>query len=65
MPVRVGVPEYVGGLSERVRSPAYATSVGLLLAGMEKHTLDEAAKLEGASFGQVLERMKSWFRNTF
>jgi len=65
VPVRVGVPEYVGGLSERVRSPAYATSVGLLLAGMEKHTLDEAAKLEGASFGQVLERMKSWFRNTF
>ncbi|HEX8979575.1 MAG TPA: cell division protein FtsA [Parasulfuritortus sp.] len=65
VPVRVGVPEYVGGLSERVRSPAYATSVGLLLAGMEKHELDEAAKIQNASFGQVMERMKSWFKNTF
>lgn len=65
VPVRIGVPEYVGGLSERVRSPAYATSVGLLLAGMEKHELDEAAKIQNASFGQVMERMKSWFKNTF
>jgi cell division protein FtsA len=65
VPVRVGVPEYVGGLSERVRSPAYATGVGLLLAGMEKHELDEAAKIQNASFGQVMERMKSWFKNTF
>jgi len=65
VPVRVGVPEYVGGLSERVRSPAYATGVGLLLAGMERHAMDEAAKLESASFGHVMERMKSWFRNTF
>jgi cell division protein FtsA len=65
VPVRVGVPEYVGGLSERVRSPAYATGVGLLLAGMEKHELDEAIRIEGESFGQVMKRMKDWFRNTF
>jgi cell division protein FtsA len=65
VPVRVGVPEYVGGLSERVRSPAYATGVGLLLAGMEKHELDEAAKIQNASFGHVMERMKSWFKSTF
>jgi len=65
VPVRVGVPEYVGGLSERVRSTAYATGVGLLLAGLERHELDEAAKIQAASFGQVMERMKSWFKNTF
>ncbi len=65
MPVRVGVPEYVGGLSERVRSPAYATGVGLLLAGMEKHQSDQEAKIQNASFAQVLERMKAWFKNTF
>jgi cell division protein FtsA len=63
MPVRMGVPEYVGGLSERVRSPAYATGVGLLLAGLEKRQLDEAARIEGASFAQILERMKAWFWN--
>ncbi|MGQ9685027.1 MAG: cell division protein FtsA [Thiobacillaceae bacterium] len=65
MPVRVGVPEYVGGLSERVRSPRYATSVGLLLAGLEKHELDQASKIQGASFKQVFERMKAWFQQNF
>jgi cell division protein FtsA len=65
VPVRLGVPEYVGGLSERVRNPRYATSVGLLLVGLEKHELDQVAKIQSASFKQVLERMQSWFRNTF
>jgi cell division protein FtsA len=65
VPVRVGVPEYMGGLAERVRNPAYATSVGLLLAGLDKHELNEAAKIEAANFGQVMGRMKSWFKNTF
>lgn len=31
LPVRVGVPVALGGLSETLRSPIYATSVGLLL----------------------------------
>ncbi len=65
MPVRVGVPEYVGGLSERVRNPRYATSVGLLLAGLEKHELDQATRLQGAGFKQVFERMKAWFQQNF
>ncbi|MFN3595043.1 MAG: cell division protein FtsA [Thiobacillaceae bacterium] len=65
MPVRLGVPEYVGGLSERVRNPRYATSVGLLLAGLEKHELDQASRLQGAGFKQVFERMKAWFQQNF
>ncbi len=65
MPVRLGVPEYVGGLSERVRSPRYATSVGLLIAGMEKHELDQVNKIQGANFKQVFDRMKSWFQQNF
>jgi cell division protein FtsA len=65
MPVRVGIPEYVGGLSERVRNPRYATGVGLLLAGLEKHEIDQAARIQGASFKQILERMKAWFQQNF
>ncbi|MEW5771018.1 MAG: cell division protein FtsA [Pseudomonadota bacterium] len=65
MPVRVGVPEYVGGFSERVRNPRYATAVGLLLAGLEKHEIDQAARIQGASFKQILERMKAWFQQNF
>jgi len=65
LPVRLGVPEYVGGLSERVRSPRYATSVGLLLSGLEKHELDQETKIQGVGFRQILERMQAWFKNTF
>lgn len=65
MPVRLGVPEYIGGLSERVRNPRYATSVGLLLAGLERHELDQANRIQGASFKQVFERMKAWFQQNF
>lgn len=65
MPVRIGVPEYVGGFSERVRSPRFATSVGLLLNGLEKHETDLAARIQGASFKQIMERMSSWFQQNF
>jgi cell division protein FtsA len=65
MPVRIGIPEYVGGFAERVRSPRYATGVGLLLAGLEKHEIDQASRIQGASFKHVLERMKSWFQQNF
>jgi cell division protein FtsA len=64
-PVRLGVPEYVGGLSERVRNPRYATGIGLLLAGLERHELDQMQRLQGTSFKQLLERMKAWFQSTF
>src|SRR4051794_25628309 len=33
MPVRVGVPTYAGGLADVVKSPRYATTVGLPLEG--------------------------------
>ena len=35
MPVRVGVPLNVYGISDQLRDPAYATAVGLLLWGMK------------------------------
>jgi cell division protein FtsA len=48
-----------------VRNPRFATSVGLLLAGLEKHEVDQATRLQGQSFAQVLERMKTWFKQNF
>ncbi len=65
MPVRIGVPEYIGGFSERVRNPRFATGVGLLLNGLERHEIDEAARIQGAGFRQTLERMKTWFQQNF
>jgi len=36
MPVRIGRPRSIGGLAEAFESPAYATSVGLVLWGMKQ-----------------------------
>ncbi len=63
MPVRLGLPEYAGGLSDVVRNPRYATGVGLLLSGLEQEGPRPAGRMAGVSMGQVLNRMKGWFRN--
>ncbi|MEW7980516.1 MAG: cell division protein FtsA [gamma proteobacterium symbiont of Phacoides pectinatus] len=65
MPVRLGVPQYVSGLSDVVRNPIYATGVGLLLFG----TQNQMTRLQDVSGGMgmkaVWEHMKSWFQGNF
>ncbi len=65
MPVRIGQPQYSGGLAEVVRNPRYSTAVGLLLAGMQQHRQQQIARMQIGSFQQLLERMKSWFAGNF
>lgn len=63
MPVRLGLPQYEGGLSEVMHNARYATGVGLLLAGMDQQDRRQPMKLSGTSMQQIFERMKGWFRN--
>ena len=65
MPVRLGMPQYVGGLAEVVRNPRFATGVGLLLAGMDQHQRHYLATMQDGSMTQVFNRMKSWFQGNF
>jgi len=65
MPVRVGLPRYNGALAEVVRNPRYATGMGLLMAGLDQVKRDRQAKIQGAGFKEVFERMKGWFRGNF
>jgi cell division protein FtsA len=65
MPVRVGVPHYDGALAEVVRSPRYATAMGLLMAGIEQVKRDRHAKMHGAGFREMFEKMRSWFKGNF
>src|SRR5690606_17217739 len=37
MPVRVGAPQDIRGLTDIVNNPNYSTGVGLLLSGMQQH----------------------------
>ena len=65
MPVRVGMPQFVSGLSDVVRSPIYSTGVGLLLFGrLQAQNSMPGMRLDGGVKG-VWERMKSWFQGNF
>ena len=65
MPVRMGLPRYVGGLSEVVGNPRFATAVGLVLMGKQQieKMLNEHSDV--GSFGRILEKMKRWVQGNF
>ena len=65
MPVRVGTPNYVGGLAEVVRNPRYSTVVGLLMAGITDYEREQIARMQSASFKQVFDRMRTWIQGNF
>jgi cell division protein FtsA len=65
MPVRVGSPNYKGALAEVVRSPRYSTGMGLLMAGLEQVKRDRHARMQGAGFRDLFDRMRSWFKGNF
>ncbi|WP_196782760.1 cell division protein FtsA [Chromobacterium paludis] len=66
LPVRVGVPKYVGGLAEVVKTPRFSTGVGLLLYGKDQiQGYAGPVKAESGGMGQMFSRMKAWFGSNF
>jgi len=65
MPVRMGLPRYVGGLSEVVSNPRYATGVGLVLMGKQQLERHLSGQMEINSFARMMGKMKSWFQGNF
>ncbi|MFM8333434.1 MAG: cell division protein FtsA [Candidatus Methylumidiphilus sp.] len=65
MPVRLGLPQYVSGLGEVVRNPAYATGVGLLLFGRQHGPHGEKSASGDGGFRGMWNKMKSWFQSNF
>jgi cell division protein FtsA len=64
-PVRLGMPRYVGGLSEVVGNPRFATAVGLVLMGKQQLERQLIGQMETGSIGRIFEKMKSWFQGNF
>lgn len=66
MPVRIGVPTRVKGLTDIVRNPIYATAVGLLEYGAA-HTRQRQStgrKSKSESEG-LLARLKNWMQSNY
>lgn len=59
LPARVGQPEAVGGLTDAVGSPIYATAVGLVLYGAQHRGTGAARHTNGHGFWG---RMRGWMR---
>lgn len=65
MPVRIGIPQYVSGLSDVVKSPIYATGVGLLIFGKRQSQEGNTQIHINDGVKGIFERMKSWFQGNF
>jgi len=67
-PVRSGVPTRVGGLQDVVRSPMYATGVGLVLYGISQSSGRATSRFrirDDSIFRRVRQRMRDWFYGEF
>jgi cell division protein FtsA len=62
MPVRMGVPQNVNGLTEVVKNPIHSTGVGLLMYGKEHQGGIRGVDPEDLGF---FEKVKSWFQGNF
>ncbi len=64
MPVRVGMPQNISGMSEVMRNPIYSTGVGLLLLGQMNRGRATDTVTEGDARG-IWARMRGWFQSSF
>ena len=67
MPVRLGLPQNVEGLSDVVRNPVYATSVGLLQYAQQHVQDSRPSAVVRGRWGQLrmLSRLKQWVQASF
>ena len=67
MPVKLGVPYGIGGLTEAAKSPIHATGVGLCMYGLEQQKKPKGGRIfgRGDNFKRIVERMKAWVREFF
>ena len=64
-PARVGEPDYHGQLTDVVRSPRYATVLGLLMEAKRQYLRGQVVTRHGGSAKAIWERMKEWFMGNF
>jgi len=65
LPVRRGNPLDIGGLTDVVNSPIYATGVGLVKYGSQNTKVQNFKIGEKNVFERVSQRMKEWFSEFF
>ena len=64
-PVRMGMPEYVGGLADVVRTPRFATAVGLLEEARTQRLRGRKVAEQTGTLKETVRKMKEWFLGNF
>jgi cell division protein FtsA len=65
MPVRLGVPQHVSGLSDVVSNQIHASGVGLLLYGASRESVRRPAGAGVARVGGLWDKVMHWFKGNF
>ncbi len=67
IPVRLGVPKHLGGLTDSVQSPVYSTAVGLCLYAPRYHEPENGAVFSsnGVLWDEVMGSFKHLFKRFF
>ncbi len=64
-PVRLGVPDYVGNLSDVVKSPRFSTAMGLLQEARVQRLRGRRASQSRGGVKDIFQRMREWFVGNF
>jgi cell division protein FtsA len=62
-PARLGYPKGVGGLTDIVKNPMFATAVGLILYGARHHPEKKFRIRDVNIFNRITNRMRRWFKD--
>ena len=65
MPVRIGSPLGIKGLTDYVNDPSYCTVIGLLHYGLQANNEGNTNSSPGESVVGILSRLKNWFKGEF
>ncbi len=67
MPVRIGVPSGIDGLTTVVQSPKFATGIGLVKYGMENDRQPQFRSLHSGEgfYSKMVTRMREWWNEVF
>jgi cell division protein FtsA len=65
VPVRLGIPTGVKGLSDVVNNAIHSTGVGLLLYARENALPGNRARSLGGNARSMVDRMSAWFKGNF
>ncbi|MGC8519769.1 MAG: hypothetical protein ACP5P4_14800, partial [Steroidobacteraceae bacterium] len=65
VPVRLGLPQQVQGLTDVLRNPVFSTGVGLLLYARDNILPVRRGRSIGSNAKTTIDRMRAWFKGNF